>query len=430
MTTMTALRLPSSYYQRDWVLACRDATSHFSTPLAWRFAGPIDPEALVRALAELARRHDALRTSFRARHDEVDQLVWPNVDVPFELVDAGSESDVDIRIIAESGRPRALEVAPLWHAILFRIGPQEHVLALFIHHLVFDGWSHGVLHDELVRCYRAAVEGRAPRLPTLSVHMGDFAHWQRGRCEAETEDWWRERLRDLPPLSALPVPGGRFITRPVPAVRPGTTATLRALTDAHGTGLTVGLLTAVVFARRRVVGDDVVIGVTRAGRERPALQRVVGPLLDHVPVRVDASGPPNLRELMLRVHRSYQNATARVLPLGRIRQVVPDELTGRGGRLFDTRYNYLPATAATVAIAGEVTIAARPIDPVRLTPRHTEDHPEVLPLSYILYRPPDGEVTGAVCGHDGIHSGDSLDRVAAELAETLELLATDGSDRP
>ena len=94
--------------------------------------------------------------------------------------------------VAEAERPRALHTAPLWHLLLVRLGPEHHVLAAFIHHLVFDGWSHGVLHDELVRCYRAAAAGRAARLPDLPLQIGDFAHWERSRRHPDSERWWRE----------------------------------------------------------------------------------------------------------------------------------------------------------------------------------------------------------------------------------------------
>lgn len=438
MTTPETLRFPATYYQRDWVRACRDAVSHYSTPVAWDLHGPLDQAALSRALAELVRRHDALRTAFEVRHGDVEQVVWPDVDMRLRPVDlagtADPDAEVDALVVRETERPRVLDTPPLWHALLLRLGPARHVLAMFIHHLVFDGWSHGVLHDELVRCLRATASGRSPRLPGLPLRVGELARQERSLRDADRERWWRENLRSLPPLAAVPPVGGRFVSRELPPVPPRSTEALHELARRHGVGFNAALLAAVVAVRRRLVGDDVVIGVTRAGRDAPESRRVVGPLLDHVPVRVDTAGATTVGSLLQRVHRAYREATARRLPLGLIRQVVDADLDARGGRLFDTRYNYLPGAASGVAEArtpdGPVRIAARGIDPVRLAPPHTEDHPEVLPLSYILRRQPDGQVTGELCGHDAVHPAAALAELAGELATTLQQLAAGGGRLP
>ncbi len=335
--------------------------------------------------------------------------------------------------MAEAERPRLLDQAPLWHAVLYRLGPDHHVLGLYIHHLIFDGWSHGVLHDEFVRCLRGAIGGRPPRLPALPLQIGDFASWERDRRDPDAEAWWRENLRDLPALCSTPAVGGRFVTRTMPAVAAATVEGLRLLADQYGVGFSWALLATLVATRRHAVGDDVVIGVTRASRERPELRRIVGPLLDHVPVRVHAPAGTTVGALLARVHDAYRQATARQLPLGLVRQVTPDDLTGRGGRLFDTRFNYMPATSSpTVTIespAGALRLAPRAIEPALLAPRHTEDHPEVLPLSYILRRQADGQLVGEVCGHDGVYPASVLDALAADLAGTLAWLVEGGPDR-
>ena len=416
------IRRPASYYQRDWVLACRDGRSYYSLPLAWDLTGPLDVGALTRAVADLARRHDALRTAFEASGSDVDQIVWPEVDI--DLTVESTVDSIEDRIAAEAERTRVLADPPLWHGRLFRLAPERHVLALFVHHLIFDGWSHGVLHDELVRCYRGQSIGRPPRLPSLLAQAGDHAHGEREHRDTESESWWRELLRSLPPLAALPPLGGRFISAALPVISSRETQSLRAMTAETGAGLNTALLAVMVAARRNSTGDDAVVGVTRAGRERPELQRVVGPLLDHVPVRVDLSGVRTFPHLLARTHGAYMEATARPLPLGRIREVVTDDLDARGGRLYDVRYNYLPNAATNHAIVStsddrELRISPYPLDPLRLAPRHTEDHPEVLPLSYVLRRYPSGELGGEICGHDALYPAPQLAGVAEAFAETL-----------
>jgi len=422
---------PASYYQRDWVLACRDATSFYSTPLAWDLCGPLEPELLTRALVSLTERHDALRTAFCARGQDVEQLVWPAVDVPLRVVDLAGTADpaaeLEDRLVLEAERPRVLDRPPLWHAQLLRLRPGHHVLAIFIHHLVFDGWSHGVLHDELVRCLRAAAEGRPPRLPALRLGVGEFAEQERTLRDREAERWWSDRLAALP--SVVPPPlGGRFVSCPLPAVPAEVGPGLRRLADEVGVGMSEAVLATVVAARRLEVGDDVVVGVTRARRDEPASQRVIGPLLDHLPVRVDTSGGITVGELFVRVHEAYRAARRRSLPLGLIRQVVPDELPG--GRLFDTRVNYMPsASSGEAVLAGGLRVVPRVVDPARQRPRHTEDHPEVLPLSFNLRHRRDGLLTGDVCGHDGVYSHTALAALGERLVLTLQRIAAGGGQR-
>lgn len=423
--------LPATYYQRDWVLACQDGWSHFTTPLAWDLTGELDVDVLRAALRTLTGRHESLRTSFRVRGEEVWQAVWPDVEIDLRTVDlaaeGGVDGDVGARIVAETERPRVVSVAPLWHGLVFRLGRHRHVLALFVHHLVFDGWSHGVLHDELVRCYRSLAAGRAPKLPELRLQPGDFARWERERQDPELERWWRAQLGTLPPILPAPPLGGRFVSASLPPIPRAAVAGLTV----DGVGASTALLAAVCAARRCVSGaDDLVVGVTRSGRERPRLQRIVGPLLDHVPVRVDLSGGPTFRELLARVHRSYRAAVEHRLPLGRIRQVVPEDLTARGGRLHDTRFNYLPHSATRPGEAGPLVITPRPLAPTSIAPRHTEDHPEVLPLSYVLRHGPDGRLEGEICGPDTMFGLDRLTGLAAEFAELVGRVAADGLDRP
>jgi hypothetical protein len=401
------VRRRSSYYQRDWVLACEEGRTFYSLPLVWSLQGPLDVPSLVRVLEELTHRHEALRTAFGVRGDDVDQLVWPTVDIDLSIVDCLDEASAVDRIVTEAERPRQVDTAPLWHGVLYRLGPRRHLLALFVHHLVFDGWSHGVLHDELVRCYRAAVTGQPSRLPVLRSHAGDHAEWEREHRDEAAESWWRENLRGLPALSRLPDVGGRFVSVPLPLVPAEDVASLRRVAAAHTAGMSSALLAVVLATRRRLAGDDAIVGVTRAGRDRPGTHRAVGPLLDHVPVRVDLRGARNFPDVLDRTHRAHQEAVTRALPLGRIRQIVSDDLTSRGGRLYDTRFNYLPGSPAAPALVrasdGDgLSISPYPLDPLRLTPRHTEDHPEVLPLSFVLRRLPGGEVGGEVCGHDSL----------------------------
>src|SRR6185295_5956898 len=109
---------------------------------------------------------------------------------------------------AESSRPFDLAAGPLLRFTLVRLADEEHALVFALHHVVFDGWSTGVLARELSALYAGFAEGREPSLPDLPVQYADFAAWQRGWLRGEVLDaqvaYWRERLADAPPLLDLP----------------------------------------------------------------------------------------------------------------------------------------------------------------------------------------------------------------------------------
>ena len=426
-------RYPASYYQRDWVLACRDATSFYSTPLAWDLYGPLEPELLTRALAELTERHDALRTAFRARGRDVEQLVWPAVDVPLHTVDlagtANPVAELENRLVREAERPRLLDRPPLWHVQLLRLRPGHHVLAMFIHHLVFDGWSHGVLHDELVRCLRAAVRGRPPRLPALRLGVGEFAEHERTLRDGNAERWWSDRLAALPPVAPPPL-GGRFVScplPPVPAASAGPAAAGRRgrRRGQRGTAGHRGRRTAAGGRRRRGhrghPGRPGRAGV--APGDRPAAGPPAGAgrhlRRDHGrrAVRAGAPGVPG---------GAAADPAARPHPAGRARGPERDR---RPAVRHPVQLHARSASSGEAVLAGGVRIVPRAVDPARQRPRHTEDHPEVLPLSFNLHHQHDGRLTGDVCGHDGVYPGAALAALGEQLVLTLERIAGGGGGR-
>src|SRR5262249_20832554 len=116
-------------------------------------------------------------------------------------------------------RPFDLENGPLFEPLLIRLAPDDHVLLLRVHHIVFDGWSEAVLFGELSELYEAHVERRAPALPPLAMRYGDHAAWQRDQIRGAVLDrlvaYWKRRLAGAPTVLDLPTdrprpPVGRF----------------------------------------------------------------------------------------------------------------------------------------------------------------------------------------------------------------------------
>ncbi|HEV7519213.1 MAG TPA: amino acid adenylation domain-containing protein, partial [Thermoanaerobaculia bacterium] len=218
--------LPLSFAQeRLWFIdQLEPGSAQYNIPAALQLVGPLRPAALAWALGQVERRHEALRTTFAELADTPVQVVGPPRE-PFPLPgidlaglgEAAREEQVAHLAGGEAVRPVDLGWGPLWRTALLHLSPERHVLLLTLHHIVSDGWSVGVLAQEVAELYGAAVEGRPSRLPELPIQYKDYASWQRGWLQgevlAEGLTYWQRRLAGAPPVLELPT------DRPRPAVR-------------------------------------------------------------------------------------------------------------------------------------------------------------------------------------------------------------------
>ncbi|SDF39524.1 AMP-binding enzyme, partial [Myxococcus virescens] len=178
--------LPLSFaQQRLWFLdQLEPGSAFYNVPVAVRLTGVLDIAALRRSFDELVRRHESLRTTFRAQDGMPVQIVSDTASTRLEVLARGTPDDGEggletKRLVErEALRPFNLETGPLLRAALLKEGEEAHVLVLVMHHIVSDGWSMGVLVRELVSLYEAYSEGRESPLAELEVQYADYAVWQ------------------------------------------------------------------------------------------------------------------------------------------------------------------------------------------------------------------------------------------------------------
>ncbi len=320
--------LPLSFAQeRLWFTdQAEDTGAAYTISLAFRLEGaPVDAPALARAFAAVAGRHEVLRTVLPGDGGRPRQAVLPPAPFPLPLVElrglpAGArEAEARRAIAVRSGLRFDLERGPLLRALLLRTGDEEHLLALDVHHVAFDGWSVGVLLRELTACYEAARSGREPHLPELPVQYADFAAWQRewlaGEGAAEQLAYWKRRLADLPALDLSPGPrparaGYRGAGLPL-RLGPELSARVRAAARERQATPFMFLLAAfkVVLASRAGT-RDVVVGTDLAGRARAETEPLVGFFVNEVVLRTPLSGDPAFTELLGRVRETTLDAYA------------------------------------------------------------------------------------------------------------------------
>ncbi|TSC34374.1 non-ribosomal peptide synthetase [Corallococcus sp. Z5C101001] len=292
--------------------------------LLW-LTGPLDAGVLSRALEEIVRRHEALRTTFTRRGEQPVQEISGAGPVCVTAEDlgapAGAWEEAGRRVAQLAQGAFDVREGPLFRARLFRVRPEEHGVLLSMHHLVSDGFTRGVLIRELAALYDAFSAGRPSPLEPLAIQYADFAVWQRGLLRGASwerhRDYWTKQLAGAPARLALPTAstsrsGGprRMAVHPF-TVPEEAAARLRELGRRQGVTLYMVLLAAWQTLLSRLTGqEDVVVASPMAGRSRSETQALAGLFVHTQLMRTDLSGDPPFQELLVRVREGVLGAGA------------------------------------------------------------------------------------------------------------------------
>jgi amino acid adenylation domain-containing protein len=315
-------RVLSYAQERLWFMEqYAPGTSALTIPLTWRLRGPLDPERMGEALLALAARHETLRTRFPHSDDGLPVLVVDDqAAVPLTLHEATDEQAARSLVEAFIGQPFDLAGRGPVRVLLVRLAPEDHVLAVAVHHIAADGWSATIILSELLELYA----GRA--LAELPVNYADYAAWQRDRPVRQRDlDYWARLLAYAPALD-LPLDhprpprqthtGAAYGFRLGPELAQG----VAELAQRHGATPYMTLLAAFAVVLGRFAGQsDVTIGSPVAGRSMPELEWLIGCFVNMLAFRIDLSGDPSFRELLLSVRETALDAYAHdELPFERI----------------------------------------------------------------------------------------------------------------
>jgi nonribosomal peptide synthetase CepC len=317
--------VPLTWAQREMWQAYREhGPSVTSTiPLAVRLHGDLDEQALRDALADVAARHEPLRTVY-GFHDGVPvQTVLPPGSAPGLGEATGLDAVLSVPFDLDDGVP--------WRAALIRHSPTEAVLVIAVHHIAADGWSMGVLARDLSSAYTARRAGQSPRWRPLPLRYADFAVWQHDLLTGEDlsgvraglEDRWRTALAGFPPTPQILAPGNGQATADAAG-----TVDVRIPAEVHeglvrvardtGATLFMVLHAGLLAALERIgAGSDVPVGTASAGRADEDVSDLVGLFAGMVVLRAGAAGNPAFTDLVGRARAAALNAySAQDLPLG------------------------------------------------------------------------------------------------------------------
>ncbi len=339
-----------------------------------RLAGALDTALMERALNEIVRRHEILRTTFTTTPEgEPRQYIAPSLHVPLELVDLrelpASERELKATRLVneETARPFDLARGPLVRFNLIRVADDEYILHYTLHHTVTDRWSADVIETEMVALYMAFDEGRPSPLPELPIQYADFSEWQRDWLQDEVLEeqvaYWRRQLEGVPYV--LNVPSDR--PRPPVQTYNGARRTihlprhvldaLKALTrEEHATMFMTGLAFYKTLLYRYTQQEDILVGVAVANRNRPETLPLIGYFLNMLVLRTNFAGDPTFREVLRREKEGAVGAFAHgEFPFARLVQELRPEPDPSRNPLFQVAYIYLDFAPTTDAAMAGIT---------------------------------------------------------------------------
>ena len=321
--------LPLSFaQQRLWFIdQLEPGSSVYNFPAAVRLKGPLNVAALKQSLDEIVKRHEALRTTFAIVDGRPIQVIAPLLTLTLPIVDLRElpepEREREVQRLAtnEALRPFDLAEGPLVRTTVLRLGENEHVGLLTMHHIVSDGWSTGILIREMAVLYDAFCSDRPVSLPELPIQYADFAHWQRHWLEGEVLEtqltYWKQQLLGAPPLLELPADHPRPPLQTFRGAHQSILLTrtvgdgLKALSRQEGATLFMTLLAAFTILLHGYTNqDDLVVGTPTANRNRIEIEGLIGFFVNTLVLRTDLSDNPSFRDLLRRVREVCLGAYA------------------------------------------------------------------------------------------------------------------------
>ncbi len=311
---------PLSFSQEwMWILdRLEPGNPAYNRPTNIRLTGSLNVTALLNAINSIVRRHEVLRTTFPMVDGQPIQTIAPSLTLKLPIIELSNlalkEPETEIKRIAVSEAQQRFDLSklPLIQAKLLRLSEEEHILLLSMHHIIFDGWSVGVLLEELAAYYQAFVSGKPPSLPPLPIQYADFAIWQRQQLQGERLesglDYWKKQLGGNLPILELPTDRMRSPQQTWRGAKldlllpPNLKRSLKELSLNEGVTLFMTLLTAFQILLYRYTGEeDIIVGTPVAGRDRAETEKAIGVFINTIPLRTQLNGNLSFRKLLAKV---------------------------------------------------------------------------------------------------------------------------------
>jgi len=349
--------IPLSFPQEQlWFLNQLDPNNvSYNEIFALRFLGLLNIVALEQSLNKIVERHAALRTNFTTVNGQPVQVIAESLILTVPVIDLSnlpaSDREIEVQRLAteQAQKPFNLVSDPLIQATVLKLTETEHIFLLRTHHIVWDGWSLGIMFRELAAFYNDLCQ----ELPPLPTQYPDFAVWQRQQLTGEVLDslqtYWQEQLLDAPPLLELPTDRARGVTQTFRGkhyrffISKPLTEALIDLSRREKVTLFMMLLTAFQTLLYRYTGqDDIVVGSPIANRDRAEFKDLIGYFVNTLVLRTCLAGNPSFEDLLSRVRKVTLGAYAhRELPFEKLVEILQPERSLSYTPLFQVMFMLL-----------------------------------------------------------------------------------------
>jgi natural product biosynthesis luciferase-like monooxygenase protein len=351
---------PLSFAQiRLWFLEQLDSGNPtYNMPAAIKLTGSINIKALEKALNEIIRRHQILRTTFGFIDETPMQTIAPHEYLPFnidDLTEVVNDTEKETKftdlIKAEAVKPFDLSKSPLLRVKIIKLKSDQHIVLLTIHHIVSDGWSMGILINEFTVLYDAFSKNNPSPLPELVIQYADFSIWQRetlqgGKLEEEIT-FWKENLAGSPRISSFPTD---FQRPPIQSFR-GSAVPIsfeqelsnKVKLFAQEQKLTNFMVLAAVlkFLMSAFSGQsDIVLGTPIAGRKFDETESLIGLFLNNLVLRTQIGENESFQDLLVKVKDTCLNAYSHQdLPFEKLVEELSPQRTMSHAPLFQVMFS-------------------------------------------------------------------------------------------
>lgn len=419
-------RFPATVAQQAFWYLDRLERGNPAWNIAVRFeiTGALRADLLEAAIHKLVERHEALRTTFLFGDDEPEQIVHASPHVPLPVDDLSSLPPQQLQIeeerltIAEAERRFNLETGPLFRARLLRFSASRHVLLITAHHIIADGWSIGIISDEIAAFYATHT------LPELPLQFADYALWHQERCRPANVksdlDYWKQQLANLPMCEVPP-----DYPRPVTKSHNGyilSTVLPQPLTDAlegyaHRQGCT--LFTLALAALKLLVShaagqEDVYIGTLLAGRDRVEFERLIGLFVNTIVLRGRVSCEMKFSDLLRQTAETVEQAMAHSeLPFAQMVGALRMKYDRGRHALYGINFIYQRDFVKPLEFAG-----------LSMIPVPSKTPGAIYDLNFFMVRRADGWRLS--CEYDReLYSASTIHRMLGELRHVFEQIGAD-----
>ncbi|MEH2166458.1 MAG: condensation domain-containing protein, partial [Nostoc sp.] len=427
-----SLQLPLSFaQQRLWFLAQLEPDSPFyNIPTAVRLKGELNLKALQQTFNEILRRHEVLRTNFQTVEGQAVAVTGQTKPLRLATIDISelplAQQEVEIRQQAGQFAQQPFDISKdyLLRVKLLHLDAEEHIVLLTMHHIASDGWSIGVLVQELATLYPAFCNEQPSPLPELPIQYVDFAAWQRQWLQAEVLEtqlsYWLKQLKDAPKVLELPTDYPRAA---IQTFRGATysfnfsdelSVALNKLSQQQGSTLFMTLLAAFQTLLWRYTGqEDIVVGSPIANRNRAEIEGLIGFFVNTLVLRTNLAGNPSFEELLKRVREVALGAyTHQDLPFELLVEQLQPQRSLSHTPLFQVMFVLQNAPMSALELPG-----------LTLTPVESDSYSAKFDLTLYMSETESGLVASLEYNID-LFAETFIQRMAAHLQTLLEGIVT------